>query len=136
MSPFTSEIDMNLRFRPAGAALAAVLLVTACASTPPAPASVADGVLVGANGMTLYTFDKDTAGSGKSVCNGPCATNWPPLAAAAGATGSGDWTVITRDDGARQWAFKGKPLYFWVKDQKPGDRTGDGFNKVWQLAKP
>ncbi|PTT90926.1 hypothetical protein DBR42_04920 [Pelomonas sp. HMWF004] len=127
---------MNLRSLPCAAALAAVLLVTACASTPPAPAKVADGVLVGANGMTLYTFDKDAAGSGKSVCNGPCAANWPPLAAAAGATGSGDWTVITRDDGARQWAFKGKPLYFWVKDQKPGDRTGDGVNKVWQLAKP
>ena len=118
------------------ASAAALILVTACATTPPAPASVTDGVLVGTNGMTLYTFDKDTAGSGKSVCNGPCATNWPPLAAAAGATPSGDWTVITRDDGKAQWAYKGKPLYFWAKDQKPGDRTGDGFNKVWQLARP
>ncbi|MFG6468239.1 hypothetical protein [Roseateles sp. BYS87W] len=117
-------------------ACAAVLAVTGCASVPPAPASAADGVLVGANGMTLYTFDKDTAGSGKSVCNGPCATNWPPLAAAAGDAARGDWTVITRDDGKAQWAYKGKPLYFWVKDQKPGDRTGDGFNKVWQLARP
>ncbi|WP_422010756.1 hypothetical protein [Roseateles sp.] len=118
------------------AATAALLLVTACASTPPAPANAADGVLVGANGMTLYTFDKDAAGSGKSSCNGGCATNWPPLAAAAGAAASGDWSVIARDDGTRQWAFKGKPLYFWAKDQKPGDRTGDGFNKVWQLARP
>lgn len=117
-------------------ACVAVLAVTACATTPPAPVSVSEGVLVGANGMTLYTFDKDAAGSGKSVCNGPCATNWPPLMAAAGATASGNWTVITRDDGKAQWAYKGKPLYFWVKDQKPGDRTGDGFNKVWQLAKP
>ncbi len=124
---------MKLRLLASAALLA---LVTACASTPPAPASVTDGVLVGTNGMTLYTFDKDTAGSGKSVCNGPCATNWPPLAAAAGATPSGDWTVITRDDGKAQWAYKGKPLYFWAKDQKPGDRTGDGFNKVWQLARP
>ena len=86
--------------------------------------------------MTLYTFDRDAAGSGKSVCNGPCATNWPPLMAAPDAKASGDWSVITRDDGARQWAYKGKPLYFWAKDQKPGDRTGDGFNKVWQLARP
>lgn len=124
--------DMNIRLL----ACAAVLAVTGCASTPPAPANVANGVFVGANGMTLYTFDKDAAGSGKSVCNGPCATNWPPLTAAAGAAGSGDWTVVTRDDGSRQWAYKGKPLYFWAKDQKPGDRTGDGFNKVWQLAKP
>ncbi len=118
------------------AAAATLLIVTACATTPPAPATATGGVLVGANGMTLYTFDKDTAGSGKSVCNGPCATNWPPLAAAAGAMGSGDWTIITRDDGSRQWAYKGKPLYFWAKDSKPGDRTGDGFNKVWQLARP
>ena len=43
-----------------------------------APAKLADGVLVAANGMTLYTFDKDMANSGKSACNGPCATLWPP----------------------------------------------------------
>jgi predicted lipoprotein with Yx(FWY)xxD motif len=100
------------------------------------PAKVADGVWVGPAGMTLYTFDRDAAGSGKSVCNGPCATNWPPLAAAAGAQAMGDWSVVTRDDGSRQWAFKGKPLYYWVKDGKPGDRTGDGVNNVWRLARP
>lgn len=100
------------------------------------PVKPADGVLTGSNGMTLYTFDKDVAGSGKSVCNGPCATNWPPLAAEAGATAEGDYTIITRDDGAKQWAYKGKPLYFWVKDKNPGDKTGAGVNGVWQLAKP
>jgi len=110
------------------------LSLTACASAPPAPARAQDGALVGANGMTLYTFDKDSAG--KSACNGPCAANWPPLMAAADAKATGDWTVITRDDGARQWAYKSKPLYYWVKDQKPGDRTGDGVNKVWHLATP
>ena len=55
----------------------ASLLATGCAAMGgDAPAKAADGVLVGANGMTLYTFDKDTAGTGKSVCNGPCANNW------------------------------------------------------------
>lgn len=103
------------------------------AATP--PAKTEQGHLVGANGMTLYTFDKDAAGSGKSVCNGPCASNWPPLAAKAEDQASGDWSIITRDDGARQWAYKGKPLYFWVKDQKPGDTTGEGFNNVWHVAK-
>jgi predicted lipoprotein with Yx(FWY)xxD motif len=118
-------------------ALAFVAALTACASmTGNAPAKVADGVLVGPNGMTLYTFDRDTAGSGKSACNGPCATNWPPLMAQAGASSSGDWTVVTRDDGGRQWAYKGKPVYYWVKDTKPGDRTGDGFNNAWRLARP
>ncbi|MEQ1682222.1 MAG: hypothetical protein ABL916_01135 [Burkholderiaceae bacterium] len=115
--------------------LAAVL--SGCASmSPAAPASVADGVLVGPNGMTLYTFDKDMAGSGKSVCNGPCATNWPPLMATDADKASGDFSVLTRDDGKKQWAVKGKPLYFWVKDLKAGDKTGDGVLTVWHTAKP
>ena len=101
-----------------------------------APAMIAAGAYVGPNGMTLYTFDRDAAGSGKSVCNGPCATNWPPLAAGADAKPTGDWSVVTRDDGTRQWALKGKPVYYWIKDTKPGDRTGDGFNNVWRVAKP
>ena len=105
-----------------------------CASLSYAAPKVVDGMLVGDNGMTLYTFDKDAAGSGKSVCNGPCATNWPPLAATG--TASGDYSVITRDDGAKQLAYKGKPLYYWAKDAKPGDKTGDGFNNVWHIVRP
>ncbi len=101
-----------------------------------APAMVSGDVLAGSNGMTLYVFDKDAAGSGKSMCNGPCATNWPPLFAMDGDTASGDYSVVIRDDGKKQWAFKGKPLYYWAKDQKPGDKTGDGFNNVWHVAKP
>ena len=112
------------------------LALTACASMSSMPAKVSDGVLTGPNDMTLYTFDRDTAGSGKSVCNGPCATNWPPLMAADTDKASGDYMVITRDDGRKQWAYKGKPLYFWAKDAKPGDRTGDGFMNVWKLARP
>ena len=123
--------------------LASLVLVSALAlggcatyAADPMPAKVADGTLVGPNGMTLYVFDKDAAGSGKSVCNGPCATNWPPLMADASAKSSGDFSVITRDDGARQWAYKGKPLYYWAKDKKPGDKTGDGVNNVWHVARP
>ena len=114
-------------------------LLAACSSMPwsaPTPARVTDGVFVGANGMTLYTFDRDPTGAGRSVCNGPCATNWPPLMAGASDSGSGDWSVITRDDGRRQWAYKGKPVYFWARDAKPGDRTGDGFNNAWHVARP
>ena len=118
-----------------GLTLSAALLA-GCAAMAGAPAKVSDGVLTGTNGMSLYTFDRDTAGSGKSVCNGPCATNWPPLMAADSDKASGDYSIVTRDDGKKQWAFKGKPLYYWVKDAKPGDRTGDGVNKVWQLARP
>lgn len=93
-----------------------------------------DGTLTNAAGMTLYTFDKDAAG--KSACNGPCAVNWPPLMATSGAKASGDWSVVTRDDGSKQWAYKGKPLYTWTKDQKAGDKTGDGVaNNAWHTAK-
>jgi predicted lipoprotein with Yx(FWY)xxD motif len=103
---------------------------------PASPAMTANGMLTGSNGMTLYTFDKDAAGTGKSVCNGPCATNWPPLFAMDGDSASGDYSIVLRDDGKKQWAFKGKPLYFWAKDQKAGDKTGDGVNSVWHIAKP
>jgi predicted lipoprotein with Yx(FWY)xxD motif len=102
---------------------------------PPPPTKVMDGVLTNVSGMTLYTFDKDAAGGGKSECNGPCATNWPPLLAAADAKAGGDYSIITRNDGAKQWAYKGKPLYLWSKDAKPGDRTGDGFNNAWRVVK-
>jgi predicted lipoprotein with Yx(FWY)xxD motif len=118
----------------------ASLALAACAQmsslTGAAPVKASEGVFVNADGMTLYTFDKDAAGGGKSSCNGPCAANWPPLLAAADASASGDWSIVTRDDGSRQWAYKGKPLYRWIKDQKPGDRTGDGFNNAWRLARP
>jgi len=101
-----------------------------------APVKVKDAVLTNEAGMTLYTFDRDVADSGKSVCNGPCAKNWPPVTASADAKGTGDYSVVVRDDGSRQWAYKGKPLYLWVKDQKPGDRTGEGVNNVWRTARP
>ena len=114
----------------------ALLMTAGAAFAQTPPAKTVDGVLVGTNSMTLYTFDKDEPKSGKSVCNGQCAALWPPLMASADAKPSGDWTVVTRDDGSKQWAYKGKPLYHWVKDAKPGDKTGDGVNNVWKVAKP
>ena len=120
----------------AALALAGCSSMYGSSSSANAPAKVADGVLVGPNGMTLYVFDKDTAGSGKSVCNGQCATNWPPLMAADGDKDTGDYSVITRDDGKKQWALKGKPLYYWAKDAKPGDKSGDGVLNIWHTARP
>lgn len=118
------------------AAAGAFLVLGACASMHGGPTKVSDGVLTNPAGMTLYTFDNDPVGAGKSVCNGPCATSWPPLMAASGAHAMGDYSIVSRDDGGQQWAYKGKPLYLWVKDTKPGDRTGDGFRNVWRVAKP
>ena len=115
---------------------AAVAVLAGCATAPPVPGKVADGVLVNPAGMTLYAFDRDVSGSGKSVCNGPCAGLWPPFTVAGGGQSSAAWQIITRDDGGRQWAYLGKPLYTWSKDVRPGDRTGDGVNNVWKVAKP
>ena len=113
---------------------AALLAVAIAAGAQMMPAKkAADGTMTDAKGMTLYTFDRDSGG--KSACNGPCATNWPPLMATGDAKDSGDWTVVTRDDGGKQYAYKGKPLYTWSKDAKPGDKTGDGVNNVWHTAK-
>ena len=89
-------------------------------------------VLVGANDMTLYTFDKDAVGV--TNCYDKCAENWPPLIADAGAAADGDFTLVDRTDGSKMWAYKGWPLYFWVKDEKPGDTTGDMVGEVWHTA--
>jgi predicted lipoprotein with Yx(FWY)xxD motif len=116
------------------AAVVLAVALGACASMGGAPmaAKFEGGKLVNSAGMTLYTFDKDA--SGKSTCNGPCAVNWPPLRAADADRASGDWSIVVRDDGSKQWAYKSKPVYLWIKDQKPGDKTGDGVNKVWHIV--
>jgi predicted lipoprotein with Yx(FWY)xxD motif len=109
---------------------------TASAAPPAKTATTSKGpTLTDARGMSLYTFDKDT--DGKSACNGACVANWPVLKADAGEQPADNYTIITRDDGSKQWAYKSKPLYTFVKDQKAGDITGDGFlNGVWHLAQP
>ncbi|MFW9269594.1 hypothetical protein ACLK1G_20685 [Pseudomonas sp. NR3] len=114
--------------------LVAALALPGMAFAADEPAMVKDGVLVDHKGMTLYTYDKD--GDGKSVCNGQCATNWPPLMAEKGDESKGDWTVIKRDDDSMQWAYKGKPLYTFVMDKKAGDMTGDDkMDGAWKVAK-
>src|SRR3954470_12030464 len=114
----------------------ALSLIAGCAGLTYAPVNYTNGLMTGPDGRTLYTFDKDAEGSGKSVCNGQCATNWPPFTAAASESSGGDWKVITRDDGSKQWAWLGKPLYYYAKDQKPGDVTGDKVNNTWHAVRP
>lgn len=89
-------------------------------------------ILTDANGMTLYTWDKDAAGV--TNCYEQCAANWPPLIAAEGSTLEGDFTLVARNDGTQMWAYEGMPLYLWVKDQAPGDTTGDGVGGTWHTA--
>ncbi|CAN5889012.1 hypothetical protein BH11PSE12_BH11PSE12_31640 [soil metagenome] len=100
-----------------------------------APFKKSGDILVNQAGMTLYTFDKDAVGSGKSNCNDACAGLWPPVMATATSSGSGDYSVISRDDGSKQWAVKGKPVYLFSKDKQMGDRTGDNVKDVWHVIK-
>ena len=98
--------------------------------------------LTGEDGKTLYIFKADTANSGKSVCNGDCATNWPPYAADdldevkpdSGVTGK--LAIITRDDGSKQLAYNGMPLYYFAGDKAAGDTNGQGLNGKWFVATP
>ncbi|MDD9912690.1 MAG: hypothetical protein OXR68_07875 [Alphaproteobacteria bacterium] len=85
------------------------------------------------DGMTLYTFDNDPLG--QSACTGNCANRWMPLAA-KGRADSGEFTAITRPNGKKQWAYRGKPLYVWVMDMEPGQITGHGVGGVWRAAQP
>lgn len=91
-------------------------------------------VLAANNGMTLYTFEKDSKNT--SNCYGQCAVNWPPYIANSSAQPFAHYTLVERKDGQRQWALNGEPLYFWIKDKKPGDVTGDGVGGNWQVARP
>jgi predicted lipoprotein with Yx(FWY)xxD motif len=113
-------------------------LLSACASMyggGAAPAHMRQGMLVDSKDITLYTFDRDVAGSGKSACNGDCAVKWPPLLASASDRPTGDYTIVARADGKRQWAYRGKPLYTWPEDDEPGDKYGDDYNKVWHIVR-
>ncbi|MBU6953390.1 hypothetical protein [Hahella sp. HN01] len=91
-------------------------------------------VFANAQGMTLYTFTKDS--SGVSACYDGCADSWPPFLAKQDAKTWGEFSVVARKDGTYQWAYKNQPLYLWVGDRKQGDATGHGVGDVWFAAKP
>ena len=97
------------------------------------PTQISNGVMASKEGKTLYTFDKDAAG--KSNCNGGCAAAWPPFMVANPALAGGDFSIVKRDDGAPQWAFKGMPLYFFAGDAKAGDVNGDKQGGVWHVLR-
>ena len=90
-------------------------------------------ILTDAAGMTLYIWDKDAVGV--SNCYDQCATNWPPLLVPADTAVSGDFTLVERTGSDQKIvAYKGWPLYLWIKDAKPGDTTGDGVGGTWHTA--
>lgn len=110
---------------------ASVLGLAAAGILLTAAPGLAAGMLTAPNGMTLYTYATDTGGV--SSCYDSCAKNWPPYLGKAGETMSG-LTLVPRKDGEQQWAYDGKPLYFFVGDKKKGDMTGDGKGGVWHVV--
>jgi predicted lipoprotein with Yx(FWY)xxD motif len=110
-----------------------LLSLSAHAADQAAPVKKMDGMLVDSKGMTVYTFDKDSANKGKSACSGGCANNWPAVQAGSGELAA-PYSSITRDDGSKQLAYKGKPLYTFVKDKKPGDKAGDKAMNMWHIV--
>jgi predicted lipoprotein with Yx(FWY)xxD motif len=96
-------------------------------------------ILVDSEGMTLYYFEKDQKGSGKSKCEGACAEAWPPLttegeAEAMTGVNTAMLGTIKRDDGSTQITYAGWPLYTFVEDKKPGEDNGTdskAFGASW-----
>ncbi|HEX9172618.1 MAG TPA: hypothetical protein VF861_08150 [Telluria sp.] len=119
--------------RIAVAVLATVLSLAGPALAAEAPLKMSGGALVTPSGMTVYTFDKDTANSGKSACSGACLKAWPAVPA-GDAPVAPPYSVITREDGSKQLAYKGKPLYTYAEDKKPGERKGDNYKDVWHVV--
>ncbi|MDB6091175.1 MAG: hypothetical protein JWN85_3959 [Gammaproteobacteria bacterium] len=108
-------------------------------TAPPTPVDVSlfeeDGVYILRNqdGMALYRYDFDV--DGQSHCIKACSKSWPPLIASIGATPVvGEWKTIERGE-ARQWTFRGNPVYTHAQDI-PGGNKGDGIDGVWHLLSP
>jgi predicted lipoprotein with Yx(FWY)xxD motif len=116
-------------------------------SAPSGPAQVTvvqnatlGNILADNNGMTLYLYTKDSK-DGPSTCYGGCAKAWPPLLtkgnAQAGSEADAKLLGTTnRTDGTTQVTYNGWPLYYFAKDTKAGDVTGQGVGGVWFVVSP
>ena len=80
--------------------------------------------------LPLYIFDGEPAG--KSTCDNVCAAVWPIIQAEKTDKPMGVWTIVKRDDGRYQWAFRNKPVYMYFEDN-PNDPRGAGKNMSWYL---
>ena len=112
------------------------LALAADALTRPLPLEVklVDGAFRTQGGEPLYTYRNDTM-VGMSHCFEACAVSWPPLLAAPQPQPSPDWTLVTREDGSRQWAYRDKPLY---TSSLPYARVKAALapGGVWEPAQP
>src|SRR4051812_23543653 len=110
----TPETPMGITFQPIGRAQG-----YGPQRINPAPRPYSEIAFSNEKGLTLYTFDEDTAG--KSACTGECPPPWLPATPLAKAKEVPDWTIIKREDGRKQWAHEGKPLYTYKDDKEGGD---------------
>jgi predicted lipoprotein with Yx(FWY)xxD motif len=97
-------------------------------------------VLVNRRGMTLYTLSAETRG--RFICTTKfCLSLWTPLVVAHGTKPTGAQLLATirrPDNGTTQVTYRGRPLYTFNQDTKPGDVKGNGFKDVgiWHPASP
>ena len=97
------------------------------------PADMLPPFFADAAGMTLYINEYDQPG--KSGYVGNCDTRWQPLKAAVDAEAFGDWSVIKREDGVAQWAYRGRALYTFAGDSESSDINGNGVDRNhWRVA--
>jgi predicted lipoprotein with Yx(FWY)xxD motif len=108
-----------------------IFAVIALAAVAGSAVAASSDILTSKTGMTVYTFDKDSAG--KSNCNAACLALWPAVPVADAPSADRDFGSIQRDDGTQQLAYKNQPVYYFIKDKKPGDANGDNVKGVWHV---
>jgi predicted lipoprotein with Yx(FWY)xxD motif len=96
-------------------------------------------VLVNRRGMTLYSLSVEQRG--KFICTDKvCLSLWTPLVVPKGTTPTGALHLgtVRRPDGRVQVSYRGRPVYTFTEDRKPGDVKGNGFKDVgvWRPASP
>lgn len=116
--------------------LIAAALFAALVPTAYAQPAVQNGVLTNRAGHTLYVLDGDATFFAPGGCVGPCQKLWVPYYAEKGAKPHAGFEIVVRDDGRRQWAYKGRPLYTWWNDKQPGDHDGDDLRGLAHVARP
>ncbi len=94
--------------------------------------------LVDKDGLTLYQFENDKDGT--IACTAACTKVWPPVVATdppvagPGISDDAKFTTVTRDDGTKQLAVNGHPLYRFAADTAPGDIGGQKIGNVWYVT--
>lgn len=114
--------------------LGALMTLTATSVVHANPV-IRDGIVADPAGRSLYVFDKDEAF--KSHCAGSCLQAWPAYTSDVQPGASvPDAAKRFEQDQRQQWAWQGKPLYYFAGDTKPGEHNGDGSGGVWHLVRP